>query len=95
MSDETKEGAPAKQEAPPPQPMAMHVELPQDLLLFAAQTLQRPPEAVAQVLAQVIGQMVIRGLGVRVGQPQQQAPGIAIARGMPPAGIALPRGLRA
>lgn len=84
MSETTPEATQEQPSAAPTPPMALNVELPQDLLAFAAQSLQRPVEAVAPVIAQVVGQMVIRGLGVRVMQPQQQPPGIAIARALPP-----------
>lgn len=73
------------QETPAPQqaPGSISLELPQDLVIAAAQMLDRPPQMVLQALAQVIGQMVMRGLGVRVIPPPRQD-GIVVARGMPP-----------
>ncbi len=65
-------------------PGSINVELPNDLVMAAAQALQRPPEAVLQVLGGVIAQMVVRGIGVKVGPPPRQD-GIIVARGMPPA----------
>lgn len=89
MSDETTTPhLPQPVEQPPQQPpqggpLSVNVELPMDLIMGAAQFLQRPPEAVGQVIVTVIGQMVMRGLGVRVGPPPRQD-GILVARGMPP-----------
>lgn len=85
MTEETATAPSTEQQQAPAQvPLQMHLELPNDLLLGASQALGVQPQAMAQVLANVIGQMVARGLGVRVGPPPA-ASHIAIARGMPPA----------
>lgn len=94
MDNDVDGQTPAPEQPPAAQqvPVNLQLELPNDLLMGAAQALQRPPEAVAQVLMTVIGQMIVRGLGIRVGQPPPQSQ-IAIARGMPPP-IQMPRGPR-
>jgi hypothetical protein len=71
-------------------PVAINIELPDDIVLAAAASLQRPPQHVLQVLAGVIGQLIVRGIGVRVGPPPRQD-GIVVAKGMPPVGQKLVR----
>ncbi len=93
MDEATEAPTAGQPQAQQQQPGSINVEMPQDLLLVASQALQRPPELVLQVLGGVIAQMVIRGLGVKVGPPPRQD-GILVARGMPPAPPVGPRVVR-
>ena len=75
--------------APQPVPLALHVNLPTDLVQqVVAQVNAGAP--VEQALANFVAQLVLRGMGVSFGPPPDVSR-IAVARQVPPAGLALPR----